>query len=328
MSLVSVIIPNYNGAKYISECLNSCLNQGESIKEIIVIDDNSIDESWMLLTKYVNQYPKLINLFKNKGKGACRARNYGFELSTGDYILWLDSDDFLDTNNLQAQLKSLEIAGEDAISFSKTTHLYQYLDGSERRVVDEGPCYTSSENPAEFLLTLWGSKDMVGGTIANSAWLVSRKIAECAGPWNEQLLRDQDGEFFARAVLCSSKVIYTPSANTFYRKIEKGTSITKTSNEAYYRSELDALHLKHSYLLKHRNEDAFKKAFSKQYFTLAVGYYPKHMNLYQDAWDAYMQYNLEVPVPVLGGRAVEVFKRALGWRLTKRIKYLLSNLYN
>jgi len=107
--LVSIIIPTYNRAHLIRETLDSVLAQTYSNWECIIIDDGSTDETNSLLTKYCAkdsrfQYQHRPN---NRPKGANACRNYGFELSKGEYINWFDSDDLMMINKLELQVENI-----------------------------------------------------------------------------------------------------------------------------------------------------------------------------------------------------------------------------
>src|SRR5579872_3830113 len=104
MPQISVIIPNYQCEKWLSRTIDSCLQQNEYLKEVIVIDDHSTDQSWNLLSHYQSEYPGIIKIYRNKLKGGNNARNYGFELSEGEFIQWLDADDQLLPGKFAAQL--------------------------------------------------------------------------------------------------------------------------------------------------------------------------------------------------------------------------------
>ena len=92
MPKVSVIIPIYNSEKYISECLDSVLNQTFKDIEIICIDDGSTDKSFDILNRY-NIKEKRITLLTQKNLGQSVARNKALEIAKGEYIYFLDSDD-------------------------------------------------------------------------------------------------------------------------------------------------------------------------------------------------------------------------------------------
>lgn len=96
MPEVSTIIPVYNNSKYLEDCFNSLVSQTLKDIEIIAIDDASTDNSYEILKSYQEKYPN-IHVYKNetnKGQGA--TRNRGLELATGEYIGFVDSDDFID----------------------------------------------------------------------------------------------------------------------------------------------------------------------------------------------------------------------------------------
>ena len=99
--IFSVIIPIYNAEKTISKCLESILNQTINSVEIICINDNSSDNSNIILERYQKKYNqiKVINLKKNSG--AAKARNIGLKESTGKIITFVDSDDDIDMYHLQ-----------------------------------------------------------------------------------------------------------------------------------------------------------------------------------------------------------------------------------
>jgi glycosyltransferase involved in cell wall biosynthesis len=108
--LVSIIIPTYNRGNLISETLNSILSQTYQNWECLVIDDGSIDNTKLIVEGYVNDdnrfyYYQRPNK-RNKGANACR--NFGFELCTGDSIIWFDDDDLMHRDLLLKQTNSLK----------------------------------------------------------------------------------------------------------------------------------------------------------------------------------------------------------------------------
>ncbi len=115
MCKFSIIIPNYNKEKYIEECLQSITNQtlDKSKYEVLVIDDGSTDNSLDIIKKYP------VKLFHTERKGAGGARNLGIEKATGEYILFLDSDDYYTNNEVLSKLDSMVI-NQDIISLSFT----------------------------------------------------------------------------------------------------------------------------------------------------------------------------------------------------------------
>lgn len=107
--LISIIIPNYNRANLIGETLDSILTQTYTNWECIIVDDGSADKSKEVIQAYVKKDNRfqLHNRPKNRPKGANACRNYGFELSNGEYINWFDSDDLMLPKKLEIQIKEL-----------------------------------------------------------------------------------------------------------------------------------------------------------------------------------------------------------------------------
>ena len=93
MPKISVIIPIYNVEKYLKECLDSVLNQTLKDIEIICINDGSNDKSGLIIEKYA-QKDSRIKFIHQENLGAGFSRNLGFNLSTGEYCIFFDSDDY------------------------------------------------------------------------------------------------------------------------------------------------------------------------------------------------------------------------------------------
>ena len=106
MKKVSVIIPLYNEEKYITACVESVINQTYKNLEIIIVDDKSTDNSLKIVKNIKDKRIKIISLKKNAG--VANARNKGVEAATGDYICFLDSDDFWDKTKIEKQIKLLD----------------------------------------------------------------------------------------------------------------------------------------------------------------------------------------------------------------------------
>src|SRR5436190_23584848 len=103
--MVSVIIPCYNCEKYITRAIESVLLQTHVNYEIIVVNNNSTDNTVNILNTYVSRHPHLIRLFHEYKKGAPAARNKGLYEANGEWIQYLDADDELMPDKLERQLK-------------------------------------------------------------------------------------------------------------------------------------------------------------------------------------------------------------------------------
>ena len=103
-SLVSIIIPSYNSEKYIYECVKSIIEQSYSNLEIIIVDDGSTDSSYKICEE-LGFSDNRIKLLHQKNMGVSSARNRGIKNSKGDYIIFVDSDDFVDLDFVESLLK-------------------------------------------------------------------------------------------------------------------------------------------------------------------------------------------------------------------------------
>ena len=98
--LVSIIIPIYNTEKYIRECLDSAINQTYNNIEIILINDGSTDNSQNICEEYTQKY-KNIKLFNIRNHGVSYSRNFGIDKSDGEYIVFVDSDDYIENKMIE-----------------------------------------------------------------------------------------------------------------------------------------------------------------------------------------------------------------------------------
>lgn len=118
--MISVIVPIYNTEKYLDKCLTSLVNQSLKDIEIICVNDGSSDNSQKIVDKYVKKYPGKVKSFIKKNGGLSDARNFGIEKSRGEYIGFVDSDDFVELDMFEKMYefgikKSLDIVVCDTI---------------------------------------------------------------------------------------------------------------------------------------------------------------------------------------------------------------------
>ena len=95
MPLISIIMPVYNAECYLNQAISSCLNQSYQNIELILIDDGSVDKSIEIINNIINKDNRVKLFFTPTNQGPATARNIGLEKAQGDYITFLDSDDFI-----------------------------------------------------------------------------------------------------------------------------------------------------------------------------------------------------------------------------------------
>lgn len=151
--MISVIIPVFNNEKYIARCLDSLLAQTYSDFEALVINDGSIDRSGTVIQEYSAKDPR-IHYFEQENQGVSVARNKGLDNANGKFVLFLDGDDWLDSDVFERLLNTAEKDDLDCVSYM-FRHVYE--DGTPCKEDGYGDdiCYrlTSSQETARFFDT-------------------------------------------------------------------------------------------------------------------------------------------------------------------------------
>ena len=155
MYKVSVIIPIYNTGKYLPECVDSVRNQTLREIEIILVDDESPDESPELCDEYAQQDERITVVHK-KNEGLGYARNSGLDVATGEYVIFIDSDDFILPDMLQTLYETAKKYDADEVR----SGVIYYENGCfrERADVKEVAVWQGKEQVREFVLDLLGPK--------------------------------------------------------------------------------------------------------------------------------------------------------------------------
>ena len=112
---VSVIIPVYNAEDYIERCLDSVLSQSYANVEAICVDDGSLDASAAILDRYAETHPERIRVKHQKNAGAAAARNAGIALAHGEYLTFMDNDDWIDRDFVERLIDASRASGSDVV---------------------------------------------------------------------------------------------------------------------------------------------------------------------------------------------------------------------
>lgn len=209
---VSIIIPFYNREHLILETLESIHSQSFQNWECILVDDHSTDESFEIASNFIKKDSRF-KLFKrpnDRVKGANACRNYGFEVSLGEFVNWFDSDDIMHPEFIFQKVSILEKNNNldgvisKTILFKETT---SQIIGKENRTF-------LTQNTLNDFLTLkisWYLQDVM--------WKISFFKSRDQF-FDERILAGQDGDFFARVLLESPILEVVDSYLTYYRKHE------------------------------------------------------------------------------------------------------------
>lgn len=114
LNKISIIIPIYNSEKFLIKCLDSLLKQSEEIYELILVNDGSTDSSSNIINQYAEKY-KCIHIINQINSGVSVARNKGMDLATGDYIMFIDADDWVSNNIVEQYLSTIKKTKSDCL---------------------------------------------------------------------------------------------------------------------------------------------------------------------------------------------------------------------
>ena len=132
MPKVSIVVPIYNVEKYLEQCIDSIINQTLKEIEIILVDDGSPDNCPQICDDYVKKDSRIKVVHKTNG-GLSSARNAGIEIATGDYIGFVDSDDYIELDMYE---KMYNIAIENNVDFVMSDYYSVSNEGKVRATLD------------------------------------------------------------------------------------------------------------------------------------------------------------------------------------------------
>lgn len=130
---LSIVVPVYNGGKYLARCISSILGQTYNNLEVILVDNCSTDKSFELC-KYYESIDNRVFVYQEEKSGASFARNCGISHVTGDYITFVDSDDFIEENAYEVLVGRMEETSADLVIFS-----YNIVDDTGEILIKYGP---------------------------------------------------------------------------------------------------------------------------------------------------------------------------------------------
>ena len=157
--LISVIVPLYDVESYLRKCLDSIVHQTYRNLEIILVDDGSTDQSGAICDEYANQDTRIKVLHQNSA-GVSVARNAGLDAAKGEYVLFVDSDDWIESETCAAALSIAKSKQADIVCFGYTE---TSPDGKEKTLKADSPGFVSKDDLIRELI--WG-----GGVIQTMLW--------------------------------------------------------------------------------------------------------------------------------------------------------------
>lgn len=228
-ALVSIIIPIYNVEKYLEKCIKSIINQTYRNLEIILINDGSTDESANICEKYKNQDNRIVFINKKNG-GAASAKNEGLKVAKGDYITFVDSDDFIELDMIEYMVNTIKKYNSDIVQCN-FTNLYKNTEKFKQDKIIEQKI--TSKDFLELFLTKWDS---------SLFWnkLFKREVIENIFFKEGRCI---DDEFFTYKCVINSKNIVTSNKIVYnYRMRKSGVMKSESSQKQILKDRIDYLY--------------------------------------------------------------------------------------
>lgn len=206
MKKVSIVVPVYNTEKYLRKCLNSLVGQTLEDIEIIVVNDGSPDNSQAIIDEYMKNHPSVVKGISQKNAGLSAARNAGLKKATGEYVSFVDSDDYVDIDMTETLYNYASQNGLDILGFG-------YKELQQDRTLRS--VSTFSDEPVQKQLMI--KQTMACNKLFRREFLEENQLQFVSGIYYEDL------EFVPRAVALTEKVAWLDVYP--YNYIIRGSSI-------------------------------------------------------------------------------------------------------
>lgn len=265
-ALVSVIIPCYNAQRWVAAAIESCLQQTYPHLEIIVVDDGSTDGSLAEIEKFRGR----ITIESGPNRGAAGARNRAFELATGDYIQYLDADDYLLPDKIERHLTYLEQSGVDGV-YGDWQHLTNFPDGREAfDAIHEADAHDD-------LL----AANLQGWWVPPYTLLYKREAVEKSGGWDQTTVPADDRDFFLSVLLSGATLHYLPGNCGIYRRYGNVT-LSTSSTEKWVRGHIRTLDKVIDALTATGQLAQYRTGLAHSYYLIAHGSYDLNKSLHRE----------------------------------------------
>lgn len=219
---ISIVIPVYNMEAFLAECLDSVVGQTYPHLQILCVNDGSRDRSQEILEAYAQKDPRIVPIVQENG-GLSAARNRGLEAATGEYVMFLDSDDWLEPDICRLAVEEMEASGTDLVMWS---YVREYRSGSRPTdVLGRERLYLEGEALDSIHRRLYGLvgeelADPSGRDILVTAWgkLYRRELIRGIGFIDTKKIGTEDCMYNILAFSRIRSAVYLPVYGCHYRK--------------------------------------------------------------------------------------------------------------
>lgn len=269
--LISIIVPVYNVDKYLRKCLDSIISQTYSLLEIIVVDDGSLDTSGEIAEEYA-KHDKRIRVIHKANGGLSSARNAGLDISNGDYIMFIDSDDYVDKDICKIMLSK---AINNDCQMVECGMVKVYRKKEVRETKRQELLLSGREMTLEYLK----GNSLLQTSACDS--LYHRSIFD--GVRFDEGRLHEDKWFKYKAFFRANRVCVLKESLYFYIQSREGSIMTVTIKEKNVRDVLDALESRWHYFELNHDEELVEMAKATYMRELLSYYYVVNGRLQDEA---------------------------------------------
>lgn len=294
--LVSICMLVYNGARFLPYTIDNILAQSYRNIELIIVDDGSIDDSYNIAKQYVNKSKRRgVKVFSQPNEGAFSARNRALKESTGEYIMFMDCDDFISHHKVQRQIEILRENDPYTIVSCKWDTFYLNIEESTfpKRCV-----YKNYHTPIDMLIEMLNKGEMM----LISCWMISRELIKGAGYWDCRFTINDDGVYFSKVLALASKVIFCPEAKVYYRRGHASLSTYDIFSDAKLTSLLESYKEQAKILFAQTTSAEAYKGVARN-FALVMCKAQFNSQIYREAKNEITKLGLEPSHPHKGSKA-------------------------
>lgn len=280
---ISIIVPIYNAEEYLKRCIDSLVNQTKKEIEIVLINDGSTDNSEKIIKSYKDDR---IKYFKNKNQGIGKTRNFGIEKATGKYLLFVDSDDYINKKTCELLFEKVE---KDNLDIAICDFYKEYDNGNIEKIIT--PSFKNS--------SLKDNPDIITEYLSPWAKIYSTEMIKKNNIKFVENLKYEDAPFVIEALCCANKIGKIDKCLNYYRIHTKSETTIRddrifdilkiidiirvyTNDKEYLKEKIDKLTVRMitNYTIQQRNQKSVETAikFIDEAFTYLRKEIPDYKN--------------------------------------------------
>lgn len=257
--LVSIVLPVYNGERFLRDTLDSIINQSYKNMEIIIVDDASTDMSRDIIDSY--QDDRIVKIYKDKNENICCASNLAFKRVNGKYCALIGHDDIWYVDKIEKQVSFMEANPEYGVCFTRCN------------IIDQNNLVIDQQHVFNFVFNSYENQEreshiyqlyMNGNRLCAPSALIRKEDLDKVGWYDYSLVQMQDYELWLRLLTVSKLYILDEKLLAYRQILDTNTNLSTVNLGTALRTEHEFVYIREKYLYYLSNE-LYKEAFSSEF---------------------------------------------------------------